>query len=142
MESSYWMLGQYDGLVIFELPDAQTAAALSLAVTRSGAFSRFETHQLIEASDLAQIAERSRSASSRQAPDKQCPPRPLALAAPPQVGCADLATPTNGHRRSAVCASAPNAAFGHRADGQSGNPATARNGGSMRVLVETLHRSV
>lgn len=59
MESYYWMFGQYDGLVIFELPDAKSAAALSLAVTGSGAFSRFETHELIESSDLAQIAERA-----------------------------------------------------------------------------------
>src|SRR5215831_12804431 len=57
MESYYWMFGQYDGLVIFELPDAQTAAALIPAVTGSGAFSRFETHELNEASDRAQIAE-------------------------------------------------------------------------------------
>jgi uncharacterized protein with GYD domain len=63
MESYYWMFGQYDGLVIFELPDAQTAAALSLAVTGSGAFSKFETHELIEASDLAQIAERAKQIS-------------------------------------------------------------------------------
>ena len=55
MESYYWMFGQDDGLVIFELPDAQTAATLSPAVTGSGAFSRFETHELIEASDRAQI---------------------------------------------------------------------------------------
>ena len=53
MESYYRLFGHYDGLVSFELPDAQTAAALSRAVTGSGAFSRFETHELIEASDLA-----------------------------------------------------------------------------------------
>ena len=47
MESYYWMFGQYDGLVIFELPDSQTAAALSLVVTGSGAFTTFETHELI-----------------------------------------------------------------------------------------------
>src|SRR5262249_25719439 len=111
MESYYWMFGQYDGLVIFELPDAQTATALGWAVTRSGAFSRFETRQLIKASDLAQIAEQSRSASSRQAPDKQCPTLP---ACPPRHRLR-LAAPswplaTNGHRRPTVFASAPNAA--------------------------------
>ena len=63
MESYYWMFGQYDGLVIFELPDSKTAAALSLAVTGSGAFTTFETHELIEASDLAQIAERAKRIS-------------------------------------------------------------------------------
>jgi uncharacterized protein with GYD domain len=63
MESYYWMFGQYDGLVIFELPDSKTAAALSLAVTGSGAFTTFETYELIEASDLAQIAERAKRIS-------------------------------------------------------------------------------
>jgi uncharacterized protein with GYD domain len=60
LESYYWMFGQYDGLAIVELPDSQTAAAVSLAATGSGAFTRFETHELIEAGDLAQIAERAR----------------------------------------------------------------------------------
>ncbi len=63
MESYYWMFGQYDGLVIFELPDSKAAAALSLVVTGSGAFTTFETHELIEASDLAQIAERAKRIS-------------------------------------------------------------------------------
>ena len=67
MESCYWMFGRYDGLVIFELPAAQTAAALSLAVTGWGAFSRFETHELIKASDLAQIAERAKQISYQPA---------------------------------------------------------------------------
>jgi uncharacterized protein with GYD domain len=63
LESYYWMFGQYDGLAIVELPDSQTAAAVSLAATGSGAFTRFETHELIEAGDLAQIAERARQIS-------------------------------------------------------------------------------
>jgi uncharacterized protein with GYD domain len=60
LESYYWMFGQYDGAAVIELPDSHAAAALSLAVTSSGAFARFETHELIEASDLAAIAERAR----------------------------------------------------------------------------------
>jgi uncharacterized protein with GYD domain len=63
MESYYWMFGQYDGLTIFELPDSKAAAALSLAVTSSGAFSSFETHELIESGDLGEIAERARGIS-------------------------------------------------------------------------------
>ena len=57
------MFGQYDGLAIVELPDSQTAAAVSLAATGSGAFTRFETHELIEAGDLARIAERAKQIS-------------------------------------------------------------------------------
>jgi uncharacterized protein with GYD domain len=63
LESYYWMFGQYDGLAVFSLPDSQTAAALSLAATGSGAFTRFETHELIEADDLIQIAERAKQIS-------------------------------------------------------------------------------
>jgi uncharacterized protein with GYD domain len=60
LESYYWMFGQYDGAAIVALPDSHTAAALNLAVISSGAFARFETHELIEASDLTTIAERAR----------------------------------------------------------------------------------
>lgn len=60
LESYYWMFGQYDGAGVFVLPDSHTMAALSLAVASSGAFTRFETHELIESSDLTAIAERAR----------------------------------------------------------------------------------
>ena len=60
LESYYWVLGQYDGVGIIVLPDSHAVAAFSLAVTSSGAFSHLETHELIETSDLAAIAERAR----------------------------------------------------------------------------------
>jgi uncharacterized protein with GYD domain len=60
IESYYWMFGQYDGAGVFVLPDSHTMAAVSLAATSSGAFTRFETHELIESSDLTAIAERAR----------------------------------------------------------------------------------
>ena len=59
IESYYWMFGQYDGAGVFVLPDSHTMAAVSLAATSSGAFTRFETHELIESSDLTAIAERA-----------------------------------------------------------------------------------
>jgi uncharacterized protein with GYD domain len=60
LESYYWMFGQYDGAGVFVLPDSHTMAALSLAATSSGAFTRFETHELIEPSDLLAIADRAK----------------------------------------------------------------------------------
>jgi uncharacterized protein with GYD domain len=60
LESYYWMLGQYDGVGVFEMPDTHTVAALSMAAISSGAFTRFETHELIEADDLTKIAARAR----------------------------------------------------------------------------------
>jgi uncharacterized protein with GYD domain len=63
LECCYWMFGQYDGLAILELPDSLTAAAVSLALTGSGAYSKFETHELIDPGDYARIAERARQIS-------------------------------------------------------------------------------
>jgi uncharacterized protein with GYD domain len=60
LECYYWMFGQYDGMAVIEMPDARTAAAASLAIVSSGAFTHFETHELIEAGDLTVIAERAR----------------------------------------------------------------------------------
>ena len=57
---NYWMFGQYDGAAVFDLPDSHTMAAVSLAITSSGALSRFETHELIESGDLTAIAERAK----------------------------------------------------------------------------------
>jgi uncharacterized protein with GYD domain len=65
LESYYWMLGQYDGAAVFDLPDSHAMAAVSLAITSSGALSRFETHELIESSDLTAIAERAKGITYR-----------------------------------------------------------------------------
>jgi uncharacterized protein with GYD domain len=65
LESYYWMFGQYDGAAVVSVPDSHTAAALVLAVTSSGAFRNFETHELIEASDLTAIAERAKGITYR-----------------------------------------------------------------------------
>ena len=61
LEAYYWMFGQYDGLAIFEVPDAATAAAVVLATTSSGAFKHFETHELIEADDLVAILQKAQT---------------------------------------------------------------------------------
>ena len=60
LESYYWMFGQYDGAGVFGMPDSHSMAAVCLAATSSGAFTRFETHELIEAGDLTAIAERAK----------------------------------------------------------------------------------
>jgi len=63
LECYYWVFGQYDGMAVIEMPDAHTTAATSLAIVSSGAFTHFETHELIESSDLTAIAERARELS-------------------------------------------------------------------------------
>ncbi|GLZ44318.1 GYD domain-containing protein [Actinomycetospora sp. NBRC 106375] len=55
LDALWYMLGEDDGMVLFEVPDASAAAALSLAVTSSGSFSSVRTAQLIAAGDLPDV---------------------------------------------------------------------------------------
>src|SRR4051812_27041697 len=52
MEAYYLMFGAWDGFVIADVPDSKAAAAISLAVSSSGAFAHIETHELLEAGQL------------------------------------------------------------------------------------------
>lgn len=61
----YWMFGPHGGTVVFDLPDSRSMAAVSLAVTNSGALARFEAHELIESSDLTAIAGRAQGITYR-----------------------------------------------------------------------------
>ncbi|MDH2443235.1 GYD domain-containing protein [Amnibacterium sp. CER49] len=68
LESYYWMFGEHDGFVIADLPDSAAAAAVSLAVTGSGAFSRLETHELIPADRIQGVLDRARTGQAAYAP--------------------------------------------------------------------------
>jgi len=52
MDAWYVMFGAWDGFVIADLPDSTSAAAVSLAVSSSGAIGRVETHELLESGQL------------------------------------------------------------------------------------------
>jgi uncharacterized protein with GYD domain len=55
MEAYYLMFGDWDGFVIVEVADSRAAAAISLAVSSTGAFGRVQTHELLEAGELAGV---------------------------------------------------------------------------------------
>ena len=70
IEAYYWMFGQYDGFAIFEAPDSKAAAAVSLAISSTGAFS-IETHELVDPGDLGTILARAKELRAHyQAPGK------------------------------------------------------------------------
>lgn len=64
MSHYFFILGEYDGLLIAEFPDNESAAAVSMRVSASGAFSRFETHALMTAQEAQQSMQRVKSASA------------------------------------------------------------------------------
>jgi uncharacterized protein with GYD domain len=71
LESIYWMLGDRDGLAIVDVPDSVSAAAVSLAVTSSGAFKHNETRELLTQNQLMGALARSRELTSTFRPPGQ-----------------------------------------------------------------------
>lgn len=68
MESFYWMLGSWDGFVVYEVPDAATAAAFSGRVTSSGLLKEIKTEQLITMSEARSALAIARAAESAYEP--------------------------------------------------------------------------
>lgn len=69
VECIYWMLGGYDGIVVLDLPDSISGAALSVTVGSTGAFKNLETHELLTQEQLNQALSRSKDAAQAyQAP--------------------------------------------------------------------------
>jgi uncharacterized protein with GYD domain len=65
LDAYYLTFGQYDGLVICDLPDSLSAAAVSFAVSSSGAFSHLETHELVPVEQINAILEKANQLTYR-----------------------------------------------------------------------------
>ncbi len=68
MESFYWMFGEWDGFVVYDVPDAATAAAFSGRVTSSGLIGEFQTQQLLTMEEARQGLEKARAAAAAYEP--------------------------------------------------------------------------
>ncbi len=68
VESYYWMFGDFDGLVVFDVPDSVSAGAISVAAASSGAFASMQTHELFTAQDQAALVERAKMVADTYSP--------------------------------------------------------------------------
>lgn len=68
METFYWMFGDWDGFVIFDVPDAACASAFSARVTSSGLLRAVKTHQLIDMEDARRGLERAKAVEAAYVP--------------------------------------------------------------------------
>lgn len=59
-----YMLGPFDGLLIGEVPDERGAAALAALALSTGAYSRMETHTLVDPTDLVDALGRARTVAA------------------------------------------------------------------------------
>ena len=68
LEAFYWMHGAHDGLLISNLPDGVTAAALSAAAGSTGAIAGLETHELFDPGQQADIVTKAKLALAAYKP--------------------------------------------------------------------------
>ena len=68
METFYWMFGEWDGFVIYEVPDAAAAAAFSGIVTSSGLLKQVKTHQLVPMDDARAALDQAGALESAYVP--------------------------------------------------------------------------
>jgi uncharacterized protein with GYD domain len=55
VRSVHWMLGPYDGIVVFDAPASVSAAAVSVTAMSSGAFRQVQTHELFTQEQLEAV---------------------------------------------------------------------------------------
>lgn len=55
----YWMLGDHDGLAIYEAPDAAAAASVTAAILASGRIADVRTHALLASTETLEALERA-----------------------------------------------------------------------------------
>ncbi len=70
-ESVYWMPGSHDGILIADVPDSVSAAALSIAVTSTGAVKNMRAHELLSQEQLSQTLQLARDATQVYRPPGQ-----------------------------------------------------------------------
>jgi uncharacterized protein with GYD domain len=68
LEALYYMFGSHDGIVIFDAPDSRAAAAISLAVTASGALGQCETRELITPAELVDVLDKAGASQQAYVP--------------------------------------------------------------------------
>lgn len=59
LHNLWYTFGENDGFALIEAPDNTTAGALSLAITSSGSFRKFETHVLMTQGELLEALEKA-----------------------------------------------------------------------------------
>jgi len=68
LEAYYWMLGDPDGFGIVDMPDSAAVAAMSLAVSSSGALSLVSTHELFDAKQVIGLLTKAKAIKGQYSP--------------------------------------------------------------------------
>jgi uncharacterized protein with GYD domain len=71
VHSYYFALGQYDGYAVFEFPDAETAAAASMAASATGGYARMEITQLFTGKEAEAVMKKAKATATSYRPPNQ-----------------------------------------------------------------------
>ncbi len=64
----YWMLGDHDGLAIYEAPDAASAAAVTAAILASGRIADVRTNALLRSAETMEALARAQDVAKAYQP--------------------------------------------------------------------------
>ena len=64
----YWMLGDHDGLAIYEAPDPAAAASVTVAILASGRVADVRTHALLSSAEALEAVGRAGDVAKAYAP--------------------------------------------------------------------------
>lgn len=59
IDTLYYMFGEHDGFLIADVPDSTSAAAVSIAVSSTGAVRNLATHELIAPTEMPAVLEKA-----------------------------------------------------------------------------------
>ena len=68
LECFYWMSGAFDGLLIADLPDEESAGALAAVVKASGALKEYETHIVTNMAHAPAMLKKAQAAAKSYRP--------------------------------------------------------------------------
>ena len=69
--SYYFAQGEYDGYGVFELADAATATAVSMAAAATGGYSRMESSQVFTGKEAKAIMKKAKTVATAYRPPNQ-----------------------------------------------------------------------
>ena len=68
VECFYWISGAFDGMLVADLPDDQSAGALAAVVKGSGALKRYETHIVVNMDQVPAMLNKAKAAAKSYRP--------------------------------------------------------------------------
>ena len=68
LEAFYWISGKFDGLLVADLPDEQTAGTVAAVIKGSGALKEYQTHLVTHTDQTVGLLKKAQTAAKTYRP--------------------------------------------------------------------------